>query len=66
MRLVVADIPQHLIGIVDDGRALVRAHRGNLLTHVSNLIRVLHHHFLGLLAAQIGKFFQHLLRGAQI
>ncbi len=66
MRLVVADIPQQLIGIVDNGRAFVRAHGGNLLTHVGNLIRVLHHHFLGLLAAQVGKFFQHLLRSAQI
>ena len=37
VRLGVADVTQHLIGILNDRWTLVRAHRCNLLTHIGNL-----------------------------
>ena len=66
MRPVVADVRELLIAVRYDRRALIRAHRRHNLNHISDQVGVRDHHFLRLVTAEIGKFFQHLLRGAKI
>ena len=63
---LIADVPEGLIGILDDGRTLIRPHRGDPLDHVGNLVRVAHHHLPGLVASQILEFRQHLLGGPKV
>ncbi len=65
MGFVVADIPQHLVGIFNYRRAFVRADRGNFLAHVGNPVGVGNDNFLRLPAAKVVKFRQHFLGGAQ-
>ena len=63
---VVADIPQGLVGVIDNRRALVRADRGDSLTLVRDPSGVGDDHLLGLVRSQIFESRQHLLRGPQI
>ena len=53
VRLGVADVTQHLIGILNDRRALVRAHRCDLLTHIGNLAGIRDDNLLRLGASEI-------------
>ncbi len=65
MGLVVADLGQRLVAVLDDGGAFVRPHWRDLLHHVGYHIGVFDHDFVGLVAAQVIEFLQHLLRGVQ-
>ena len=53
VRLGVADVTQHLIGILNDRWTLVRAHRCDLLTHIGNLARIRDDNLLRLGASEI-------------
>ena len=66
MRSVIADFRKLPVAILNDRRAFIRAHRRHRLYHIRNQIRVGNHHFLRLIASQISKFLQHLLRRSQI
>ncbi len=63
--LVIADFPQHLVGIRNNGRALVRPGGLDDLAHVGNLVCVFYDNLVGLLSAQVGELIQHLLRGME-
>ena len=62
MRPAVTDIPQLLIGIFDDRRALVGVDRGDLFHHPGDLHRIVDHDLPRFCRAQVGKLIQHLLR----
>ena len=66
MRHAVTELGEFFIRTLNDGRALVRTHRRNALHHARNFLRVLDDNFLALLCAEVGKFPQHLIRGAEI
>ena len=63
---VVADVPEHFIGVRDNRRAFVRPDRRDPLTHSGDFSRIGDHHLLSLVASQVFKFPQHLLGGAKI
>ncbi len=63
---VVADIRKLFIAVFYHRRTLVRPHRRHHVDHIRNQVGIGNHHFLGLVAAKIGKLIQHFLRGAQI
>ena len=66
MGLFVTDIPQLLVRILDDRRALVGVYRRDLLHHGRDLVGIFHHHLIGLRGTQIFKFPQHFLGCPQI
>ena len=66
MGLAVADIGQRLVAVRNHGRALIRPHRRNGLDLIRDQVGIGDHHLFGLIASQILKFLQHLLRGAQV
>ena len=66
MGFLIADSGQYLIGIGDDRRTFIRAHRRHGVHHIRDQIGVGDHDFLRLVVAQILKLLQHLLRGAQV
>ncbi len=66
MGLIIADLRQGLVAVRNHGRAFVGAHRVNGLHHVRDHIGVLYHNLIGLVASQIRKLLQHLIRGMQV
>ena len=64
--LFITDITQGLIRIFDDRRTLIRANRRNPLNHIRDLICISDHDLPGLVASQVFKFRQHLLRRAKV
>ena len=62
VRPAVTDIPQLLIGIFDDRRALVGVDRGDLFHHPGDLHRIVDHDLPRFCRAQVGELLQHLLR----
>ena len=55
--LIVADLPQRLIGVGNDRRALVRPDRRNLFCHIRNLAGIVYHDFFCFCRTQIFKLF---------
>ena len=55
--LIVADLPQRLIGIGNDRRALVRPDRRNLFCHIRNLAGIVYHDLFCFCRTQIFKLF---------
>ena len=52
---VVADIPKRLVGVFDDRRTFIGAHRRDGLAHVGDHPGIGNHHLVGLFFSQIGK-----------
>ena len=65
MSLVIADLRQSLVAVFDNRRTFIRPHRRDSLYHIRYQIGVFHYYFICLIASQVGKFLQHLLRGVQ-
>ena len=63
MRPIVTDISQGFIGIFNDRRTFIRAHRGDQLALVGNKPGVGHYDLLGLIRTQVSKLLQHLFCG---
>ena len=63
---VVADGPEGLVGIRNDGRPLVGTDRGNALAHIRDPAGVVDDHFLRLVASEILEFPEHLLGGPKV
>ena len=59
--LAEADLPELLVRVLNDGRALVRPHRGDRLDHVRDLIGVGDDDLLALVRAEVGKLVHHLI-----
>ena len=66
MGSVIADVSQHLVGIWNDRRTLVRPDRGNPLAHGGNPSGVGDHDLLRLVASQVLKLAEHFLCRAEI
>ena len=66
MGLAVADVGQRLIAVRNHRRTLIRPHRRNGLDLIRDQVGVGDHHLFGLVASQILKFLQHLLRGTKV
>ena len=62
---VVTDISQRFIRLVDDRRTLIRPHRRNGLTHISNHPGVRDNDLIALITSQIFKLRKHLLRRSE-
>ena len=60
MCFFITDIRQQFIAVLDNRRTFIRPHRGDGLYHIRNSIRIGYDDFLRLIAAKIGKLFQHL------
>ena len=66
MGFVVADLPQHTIGIFNHRRAFSFMDRRNLLHHICDLIGIGDHDLLSLFPSQIGKLLQHFFCSPQV
>ena len=66
MSALIADILQRLVAVGNHRRALIGTHRRHHVNPVRNFDGIGNHHFLCLLAPEIGKFLQHFLRGPKI
>ena len=66
VRLVIADPAQHLVTVRNNGRALVRTHRGQGVDHVRDAAGIGDDDLFRFFRAQVGKLLQHLICGAQI
>ena len=65
MGFAVTDVPELLVRVLDDRRALVRVHRRDLLDHACDLHRIVDHDLPRLRRAKVGELIQHLLRRTQ-
>ena len=66
MGFIITDISQHLVGILNNRRTLIRADRRNLLDHIRYQIGVPDHNFIRFFRTKVGKFIQHFLRCTKV
>ena len=66
MGFIITDISQHLVGILNNRRTLIRADRRNLLDHIRDQIGVLDHNFICFFRTKVCKFIQHFLRCTKV
>ena len=65
MCLIITDFGQLLVAVLDDRRTFIRADRGDGFYHIRDLIGIFHHDLIGLVASEIVKFSEHLIRSMQ-